>query len=162
MNSNVAAKAKQLMDDQIDLISQLQQLLTEEYATLNHVPVDELERLAGEKQSLVSQLEQINHNWQDMLHALSTEFTLEGIPKKLKEIDSGNAFGLLDRWKKLGELSHEVQKQNRVNSAVVTLRQQVTEQAMNILRGQSVGGTTYGKEGKERSLNTGGHTIAKA
>lgn len=162
MNANIALKAKQLLEDQIDLVDQLTKLLGEEYQILNQANPDGLENLAGEKYNIVTQLEHLNRNWQDLLHALNTEFTLDGISRKMNELDSGKKFELVSLWEKLGELSRGVQQQNIVNGAVVTMRHQVTEQAMKILRGQTMGGSTYGRGGREVNLDVGGNTIAKA
>jgi flagellar biosynthesis/type III secretory pathway chaperone len=124
--------------------------------------MEEVQKVSDRKQNLVNDLEVLNQSWQDFLRAQKAEFTLEGIRKAILALEQAEPQGLPALWEKLGELSQTCQRQNTINGAVVILRQQVTNQALDILRGQSMGGSTYDNKGGKKPSGGVGHTIAKA
>ncbi|MDH5545551.1 MAG: flagellar protein FlgN [Gammaproteobacteria bacterium] len=161
--SAAAQSAKQLLDEQINILTQLSQLLRVEYDLLSTQKPDDLQSYGEQKQNMVNDLEVLNRSWQDFLRAQGCEFTLEGIRKCLVQMDTGATLGLESLWKTLSTLSKDCQQQNMINGAVIALRQQVTQQAMDILRGQSMGGSLYdNKGGHKPGDGSSGHTIAKA
>lgn len=163
MTHSASQTARQLLQEQVDALTQLNELLRVEYDVLNTQRSEEVHTLSEKKQNLLLDLEVLNRSWQDFLRGQGAEFTLEGIAKTMETLEKMDSQQLPSLWQQLGELSRTCQQQNTINGAVVTLRQQVTKQALEILRGQSMGGgDVYDNKGGQKSAGGLGHTIAKA
>lgn len=165
MASTFASQAKQVLEQQIALAQSLLNIMRREYDTLRQSGPTELQEFTDNKNKLVAELELVNLSWQTLLKSANVEFTQDGIRKALDKADNDPAKNLSVLWDTLANTAKECQKQNAINGAVITLRSQVTDQALAILRGQSLAETTYDPSGKQQygsGSNTGGHTIAKA
>lgn len=164
MTTSSSQQAKQLLTEQIDILTDLNELLRLEYDIMNTQNTDEVQKLGDKKQNYVNDLEALNQTWQDFLRSQKAEFTLDGIRNAILKLEKAEKQGLPVLWEKLGDLSQACQKQNTINGAVVILRQQVTQQALDILRGQTMGGnSTYDNKGEQKSSGGNvGQPIAKA
>lgn len=161
--TTMSQHARQLLSDQVEILTRLNETLRIEYDIMNTQKTDEVQKISEQKQNLVNDLEALNQNWQDFLRSQKAEFTLKGIRTAILKLEKAEPQKLPMLWEQLGDLSQTCQHQNTINGAVVTLRQQVTQQALEILRGQTMGnGDTYDNKGGQQSSSGLGHTIAKA
>lgn len=161
--TTMSQHARQLLSDQVEILTRLNETLRIEYDIMNTQKTDEVQKISEQKQNLVNDLEALNQNWQDFLRSQKAEFTLQGIRTAILKLEKAEPQKLPMLWEQLGDLSQACQHQNTINGAVVTLRQQVTQQALEILRGQTMGGgNTYDSKGGQQSSGGPGHTIAKA
>jgi len=158
--SQFAQQAEQLITAQKDQTEQLLNLLKQEYDLLKNRQVDTLEALSADKQVIVNTLEQMNQTWQSTLREHNIKIDLAEITKALQNADNNASQGLFQSWQTLSELAKACQRQNQINGAVLVLRQQVTQQTIDLLRGQTNEGT-YDTNG-QRKPGGEGHSLAKA
>ncbi len=162
MSNNFASTARTLLEQQIAVTGDLVSTLQTEYNILKKVDTGDLASLSQQKQSLIDQLETLSQQWLGLLLDDQTEITAEGIRAHLQAADPDNSLRLLPLWEQLGQLARECQRQNQVNGAVLVVRQQATQQALDILRGMPPEGqASYGPQGTTRTTAPG-VTIGKA
>ena len=158
--ADFAPHAYQLLTDQLKETQTLLDLLNQEYDVLKQRQTDNLEAISQQKQLAIDALEQLNQQWQTVLRDNNIKIDITLITQALRHADDQSAQGLLPLWESLGKLAKECQRQNQINGAVLLLRQQVTQQTLNLLRGQSNEGT-YDTKG-QRKPGGEGHSLAKA
>lgn len=151
METSFAQSAQRLLGEQVTLTDKLVHLLQDEYEVLKHRDAGNLDDITQQKQQLVEMLEIANHQWQDALHKSHIKITLAEISEGLRQCDPENKYDLLSAWEQLAQLAKECQRQNMVNGAILVLRQQATQQTLDILRGKLPGEDTYGPAGHTKN-----------
>jgi len=166
MSNPFATVAKTLLDQQVDVAGQLLAMLQQEYRLLKREEEGDLAELSQQKLALVNQLESASQKWLASLKQARVEITLDGIRAGLGTHDPAGSQGLVASWEKLGELASECQRQNTVNGAILVVREQTTQTALDILRGKVPGeDTTYSAKGRSSGYtapNGSGGTLGKA
>lgn len=165
MSNSFADMAKTQLEQQVSVTEQLLTMLQKEYRLLKREEEGDLNELSQQKLNLVNQLETLSQNWLASLKQANVEITLDGIHDGLTTQDPDGSLELVNRWEKLGELATECQRQNTVNGAILVVREQTTQTALDILRGKVPGeDATYSAKGRSANYSPSGSggTLGKA
>ncbi len=154
--------ANALLEKQLMLSEKLITLLKRESDVLNLRNVESLEELASEKQPIVLDIDTLNQHWLSLLELEGATLDANGISRFLKEYDNQKMTSISTLWEKLLTMAKECQRLNAINGATLSLRNQVTQQIMSILRGHIPGDSLYDLQGSEKPNYAGGRSIAKA
>lgn len=161
MDQDFANAARPLLEQQLSVTTELLTTLQTEYKVLKQMDSCDLTSISQQKQTLIDQLEGLSQAWLGLLLDTQAEITSEGIRAHLQAADPQETLQLLPLWQQLGEQARECQRQNQVNGAILVVRQQATQQALDILRGMPEGQPTYGPKGTSGS-GVPGLSIGKA
>lgn len=154
--------AKSLLDKQLTLTTKLHTLLLNENEKLHSRQGDFIETSANEKQPIILNIDTLNQHWLSLLELEGADIDIEGINIFLNDYDKSKATNLLYLWENILNMAKKCQRLNTINGATLTLQNQVTQQAMAILRGHTPGNTLYNYQGSETPNCIGGKSIAKA
>lgn len=164
MDEKFAKSAQFYLSKQVDIAGQLLAVLREEYEALKVTDSAALETITEHKRAVVDDLDKLNQAWQGILRAQKVPMTTDGIRGTLNTSDQKFNYKLTETFTCLGDTMMACQRQNTMNGAAITLRQQSIQVALDILRGNSAIPATYGPRGQRPSGSNGaaGFTIGKA
>ncbi|MDH5300703.1 MAG: flagellar protein FlgN [Gammaproteobacteria bacterium] len=166
MSPTFASIAKTLLEQQTSVAEQLLALLQKEYRLLKREDEGDLSDLTQAKLVQVNLLEDLTARWLGSLKQAKVEITLDSIHAALEKQDPGQSLGLVSLWEKLGAVASECQRQNTVNGAILVVREQTTQTALDILRGKVPGEeVTYSAKGRSSGYTAprgSGGTLGKA
>ena len=149
-----------LLRAEYDCAGKLEAVLVAEADALTNRDVDVLERLVGDKHSLMHAFETLEHRKQQILEQAGFAGASQDIETCLDWCDDR---GQLKRgWHLLLERLAVCQQQNRINGATLELSRRHAQQALSILRGQSAPVPLYNPTGASMPGNDGGRSLAKA
>lgn len=154
--------AKSLLEKQLALATKLHTLLISENEKLHLRYGDFVETIANEKQPIILNIDTLNQHWLSLLELEGAKLDVISIKKFLSEYDRKESTNLLHMWQNILSMAKQCQRLNTINGATLTLQNQVTQQAMAILRGHTPGNTLYNIQGSETPNSVGGRSIAKA
>jgi len=154
--------ARALIEKQLMLTEKLNTLLQREFDVLHMRNTDSLDVLASEKQPIILDIDTLNQHWLSLLELEGAKLDVDGISTYLKTYDTKKSTQVFPLWQSLLNQAKESQRLNTINGATLTLRNQVTQQAMSILRGHTPGDSLYNIQGSETPNYAGGRSIAKA
>ena len=154
--------AQFLLERQIQLTSQLHDIVKQEYEILNSRITDALETLSNDKQPLIIEIDQINQQWLALLETESVSLTPYKISLFLEDYDVVNGSSLRKTWQALLKTAKDCQKANEVNGRIISLRYQATLQTLHILRGNNPSDNIYNGQGTKTPTYSGGQELAKA
>lgn len=164
MDEKLAKSAQFYLSKQAEVAAQLLIILQGEYNALRVTDSSELETITEQKRAVVDDLDKLNQAWQGILRAQKVPMTKEGIQNTLATIDPQQRYKLSETFTRLGDTMMACQRQNTMNGAAITLRQQSIQDALDILRGSGPTQATYGPRGQRPtgSVAVAGYTIGKA
>lgn len=151
-----------LLSAQTALAERLHDLLTREYDLLTRVTAeapDDLGRLLADKQALLAEIAEADRQLRETLAAQGLAADSTGLDALLARLDDSG--GLARSWQRLAALLHECETQNLTNGGLVELSQRQVQFALDVLRGETTGTSTYGADGHTRSLGRS-RSIAEA
>ncbi len=151
-----------LLEKQIALTDKLNALLQKEFDRLHIRHGESFEALSNEKQPVILDIDTLNQHWLALLELEGVSLDVSEIKVFLQKYDAINSSTLLSMWNNLLEKAVKCQRLNTINGATLTLQNQVTQQAIAILRGHTPGNTLYNIQGSETPNFAGGRSIAKA
>lgn len=154
--------AEALLEKQLLLTDKLNGLLQQEYDTLHMRHGESIDVLSNEKQPIILNIDTLNQHWLALLELEGASLNVDAIKTFLQEYDAINSTMLLSLWEKLLAKAIKCQRLNTINGATLMLQNQVTQQAIAILRGHTPGNTLYNFQGSEMPNFAGGRSIAKA
>ncbi len=130
---------------QTTFAQQLLENLASEHDALLAADADSLDKVVGEKQALLKQLETglANITQSISMHGFAADFS--GFDTLLQQLPENTP--LHRQWERLQELTGECKQQNEVNGGIVSLKQRHIRQALDILKGAHPGKNTYDKQG---------------
>jgi len=149
-----------LIADALELIGRLhQQISLEAEALLSSAIPETLADIAAAKQQLVKQLEQNNQQLNRALSMQNLPSTDEGIQNyfKLAEKSGFEIEKASSLWKQIKTLSTECRKLNEQNGMSINLLMLHNQRALQILKGQPLSASTYGRDGTSH-----GNTIMRS
>jgi flagellar biosynthesis/type III secretory pathway chaperone len=131
---------KRLIDAELELATQLQQLLQQENDVLSHRFYSELPAITEQKIRLVEQLEaRANQRQQIVAPDASAKKAWQGLVSK-------DAL-LKDSWDQLQQELDLCKRVNRINELVVNRSLKATQRVLSIIRGGSIEQDLYSKAG---------------
>ncbi|MDX5298663.1 MAG: flagellar protein FlgN [Gammaproteobacteria bacterium] len=155
-STNPVIQLKQLLEQDLVTLSQLQATLADERKALDSRDTAVLQKITHDKDALLNQLRE---------RARSKVCTLVNIgyrPEKGHPGDFIRASGvrpLIDLWEQAERGLRDVQFQNEVNGRVIGHLQRRLARLADIMRGKAQQPKLYGAQGQERSV---GHTSVLA
>jgi len=164
MDEKFAKSAQFYLTKQAEVANQLLEILRSEYESLKVTDSAALETITELKRATVEDLDKLNQAWQGILRAQKITITKEGIQGALAANDPRQQFKIVDTFAHLGDTMMACQRQNTMNGAAITLRQQTIQDALDILRSGNTAQSTYGPRGQRatQSIGVAGYTIGKA
>lgn len=149
-----------LLHAEYDCAGQLQSVLTAEASALVDRDINALEALVREKNTLLQTLETLELRKKQVLEQAG----LSSAPNQIEaSIDDCDERGQLKRgWHLLLQRLARCQQQNRANGATLDSSRRYTQQALSILRGQTVPVALYDPRGSNTSSHDSGRPLAKA
>jgi len=143
-----------LLSNALKSSQKLLELLNVESDTLRQrMDAAALTRIAGDKRQVIAQLEQFT---QQLSQVLATEKLVVNHDNIQAYFGKADAIGLSSQnarsqWANITALSQKCRILNEQNGASIDLVNRHTQRAIQILRGKSPLGTTYGRDGSTRS-----------
>ena len=138
---------RSIFDSQITAATQLLELLKKEHDAVADQNADDIEQLLNAKQAQIECLETLTTKQDRLLVEAGFNPSRSTTEKFLIQHDTGGSFELINLWHRLSDVVMQCRDQNQRNGRLVTLRRRKTEQALNILRGQSPDSQSYGPDG---------------
>ena len=160
MDKELASHAlDELLSKQLSDTSTLISLLEQEKAVLAHDP-EAMERLAAEKQHVISRLEELHNESNSLLQQTGYAGDRDGMQAFLAWCDNKD-HKLHKRWDELLDNIENCRRLNQINGMVVEKSTQSLRHALAILCGQTLTDVSYDASGSTVSDN-GGRPLAKA
>jgi flagella synthesis protein FlgN len=147
------------IEAEVDTARSLLDALESELQALNARDASSLEKIIAEKDQLVSRLNQLGHQRDQLLSSLGYTTDRQGLDACIAHYDQQQSIG--KTWEELMSLVETCQRQNQVNSGIVQLNQQQVVQALQILRGEKDNADIYDPNGRRHSSHVS-HQIAEA
>jgi flagellar biosynthesis protein FlgN len=154
MMENTWVIAEKLILNILLLTQQLNQQLTQESEILKSAPQPgDLDSSTANKKQLVSQLEELNQqvsqilaveklpNNQDGINQYFQNATLAGLPTT----------GTVNNWQQIQAICAECKALNEQNGASIELLSNHAKRSLDILKGNTRGANTYGRDGVSKS-----------
>ena len=138
-----------LVQQGIQQVKQLLDVLEQEYLSLQHTDPERLENIIQQKDHLLKDVVAFAEKQNHLLIQMGYPADKGGIGKLLHDIYDDNEQSQL--WNNFQELLNNCQKQNEINSGVISLSKRQTTNALDLLYGFSAGGKTYGPTGESLS-----------
>jgi flagellar biosynthesis/type III secretory pathway chaperone len=138
-----------LLEDGIQRATGLMNLLEEEYRSLQHIDPEHLESVTQTKKELLKELQIFAESQDLLLKNMGYTTDREGIEHYLLHLNDGNS--LRHKWHTLQDLLKRCQKQNKINSSVITVSKRQTTNVLDLLYGLAADTKTYGPGGESRS-----------
>jgi flagella synthesis protein FlgN len=138
-----------LLHNGIQQATRLIDVLKKEYQSLQHIDPTQLEILTQRKQQLLDELQAFAKSQDLLLKNMGYSANREGLENYLH--NSGDQLRITQRWNDLQDLLKKCQKQNKINSAVITISKRQTTNALDLLYGLAAGTKTYGPTGESQS-----------
>lgn len=131
----------------------LRLLQTEQQMLGQKLQADIIAATAANKKTVVSQLEQLGKQFEQVLATEKLTFGKEGFDHYLsKAKQSGFDISQSQQaWQQLTDLSRQCRSLNEQNGASIELLTRHTQRSIQILRGRSLLTTTYGPDGCTRN-----------
>jgi flagella synthesis protein FlgN len=123
-------------------------ILRQERAALQQRRAPEIESIVGEKQRLITALEQHVRTAGSALRAAGLPASREGMTRWLR---SHNDPRIEQRWQRFEHLSLECRQENLLNGSLVENARRAASQALALLRGDSAPSAVYGPGGTTAS-----------
>jgi len=149
-----------ILKQQIEAASDLQDLLTQERAALESRDLEAFDKIVAEKQTLVSQLDDLERT----RNTLVTQAGYSGEPEKFDDYLTAEDQGsrLTKQSEQLRSILSECFQLNRINAGMVELSYHYLNQSLAVLRGtEGPQKDTYGPQGKTIESSDSQRTIAK-
>jgi flagellar biosynthesis/type III secretory pathway chaperone len=138
-----------LLDDGIKKTTQLLNLLVQEYHLLQHSNPEQLEEIISEKDQLLKILKVFVDDQNNLLRHMGYSGDPAGIHQYFDDnVDDKQIRAL---WFELQQNIKSCQKQNEINSGLITLNQRQTTNTLDLLYGLAAGEKTYGPKGESRN-----------
>jgi flagella synthesis protein FlgN len=150
-----------LLQQQVDSARDLTALLGREREALEGKDPEQITAVVTEKQSLLSQLSQIEMNREKLLHSLGVKNTPEAFNRFIQENDTNDQLATLAD--ELRSVLDNCFQMNRVNGGIAELSYHYLAHSLAILRGgEGENETTYGPQGKTKAPADNQRSLAKA
>ncbi len=118
-----------LIRHEISALTQLLQLLDEEYTLLDGKQPDALQQLAQHKQQQLDALQQLSHRREYTMSQLGIS------PAEQAGLPFADGTDLQLLWQQMISLAQQCRHRNRINGSIVDTATRQTRQALEILRG---------------------------
>lgn len=152
MHASNASPARELNEEHRAAKSLLQ-LLEQEQAVLVNADVEALIKLTEEKAKLAAHMSQLAKRRHSALQAAGFEAAETGMKAWLA---SPGATAADDKaWNELLALAQSAKELNRINGLLISQHMTRNQNALNILQGNSQGGTFYGPDGQATTKISG-------
>lgn len=148
-----------LLSSLTDKLTQLVNVLQQEQTALVHKEFDAVVTLAGSKQTLSAEIEQLETQRLALCQQLQIHSDFTSINAFLGGLSSKLATRFEQQWDTIIRLGKECSDQNQVNGILVAHQQRHTQQALALLRGISGQNEVYSARGaqqiQDRQLSLG-------
>lgn len=146
---------------EIVISGRLLENLRDENAALSGNDPERIGQVAGNKQQTLAELEALDREREDLLHAAGFRNGRETPEDYITRCDPQQQTTILRNWRRLIELAEACQRQNTINGALIQSGLRHTRHALSLLQGQPATETTaYGPRG-QLSAGFSGHSLGK-
>ena len=134
---------KKILTDIATFSEQLEQILRQEYETLNQQDFDQLMELTRQKQKLVEQLDNLDKQRQQLSSGH------ESFKSYLQSLSDGSQ--LTKQWHVIRQKLKQCREQNEVNGRLLQKKQQLSAEMLNLLSGnKDAAPATYEADGTQQ------------
>ncbi len=150
-----------LLRDIAEHLTQLSQILENEYTSLSDNDLERIIQAANDKNRLFELIEDLEKERHTVLLAAGLDFDSSGIMAYLQRSPSQANNETASLWQQIETLTRQCRKQNQINGIILEKNRRRTEKALAILKGQSPQMGTYNASG-ETCHSQSRHSLAKA
>ena len=138
-----ASTLQQLIEAELEAAQQLLEILKQEYEALQQPTPDDLEQV------IVKKLEQLKRmaEQSESRNAFFSKQSFGATPESIEQYIGDQGSETRKAWADLCETAQQLEQQNLANGGLISLGQQRTQIALNIITANSNENKTYGKEG---------------
>lgn len=154
MAENTWKTAEKLILSTLHLAKQLHQQLVQEAEMLKTSPqVELIDKITAQKKQLVSQLEDFNSQFEQLLAAESLPSNQEGINGYFQRAEDAGlqTTETVANWKQIQLVCSECKALNEQNGAGIELLSLHAKRSLDILKGKTTASNTYGRDGVTQS-----------
>lgn len=151
MSMNAMQQLSSILQSELNLSSQLSQLLQQEREALKNADLGQIQLLTQQKQPHIVQLEQLGRQREQLLKAAGFpggKAGLEAFIANHAEPESQHLNSLLT---KLRHVARSCRDNNQINGGIVNVNRQYLVRAISILRGRDPETSAYGPGGEYTS-----------
>lgn len=133
----------------IQQTTRLLDVLKQEYQSLQHTDLQQIESITRQKQEILRDLDLFVEAQNSVLINMGYSTDRQGLECFLENLLSDTKHNQL--WSDLQSLLMMCQKQNEINSGVIAISKRQTTNALDLLYGLSTASKTYGPTGESQS-----------
>lgn len=142
-------------------LTELAQTLQQEQIALSQNAFSAIETLARDKETLSSEIEQLERQRHALCKQLNINSDFASIQTYLNGISAALVTRLEQQWDTIISLGNECASQNQVNGIMVAHQQRHTQQALAILRGISGNSEVYSATGSQQQGTEQQHSLGR-
>jgi flagella synthesis protein FlgN len=139
----------------------LAQTLQQEQNALSQNEFSAIEKLAQDKESLSTEIEQLERRRIALCKQLNIKSDFSSIQTYLSGISAALVTRLEKLWDSIVTLGNECASQNQVNGILVAHQQRHTQQALTILRGITGSSEVYSATGSQQQVIDQQHSLGR-
>ena len=148
-------RLNELLQQEVDAVNSLNKLLADEERAIAARDADAMERLGGEKQSLLNDLGTCHLEHAKLLEGAALSDDRNGLATAMQQC-AGSAHDISTIWQQLQELLTQCQRQNQINGRLLASGQLSTQRALAVLLGvRSDEGELYHPDGRSAPTSKG-------
>ncbi|WP_043888124.1 flagella synthesis protein FlgN [Methylophaga thiooxydans] len=151
MSMNAMQQLSSILQAELNLSSQLSQLLQQERDALKNAELDQITSLNQQKQPHVVQLEQLGRQREQLLKAAGFPGGKTGLEAFIANHSEPEAQHLNSLLNKLRVVAKSCREHNQINGGIVNVNRQYLVKAISILRGRDPETSSYGPGGEYTS-----------
>ncbi len=151
MSMNAMQQLSSILQSELNLSSQLSQLLQQEREALKNADLNQLQLLTQQKQPHVVQLEQLGRQREQLLKAAGFPGGKAGLEAFIANHAESEAQHLNSLLTKLRKVAKSCRDNNQINGGIVNVNRQYLVRAISILRGRDPETGAYGPGGEYTS-----------
>ncbi|WP_438970325.1 flagella synthesis protein FlgN [Methylophaga sp.] len=148
MAMNAMQQLSSILQSELNLSSQLSQLLQQEREALKNAELSQITLLNQQKQPHVVQLEQLGRQREQLLKAAGFPAGKAGLEAFIANHPESEAHHLSSLLSKLRVVAKSCRDNNQVNGGIVNVNRQYLVKAISILRGRDPETSSYGPGGE--------------
>jgi len=151
MSMNAMQQLSSILQSELNLSSQLSQLLQQEREALKNAELNQITLLNQQKQPHVVQLEQLGRQREQLLKAAGFPGGKAGLEAFIANHPEADAQHLNSLLAKLRMVAKSCRDNNQINGGIVNVNRQYLVKAISILRGRDPETSSYGPGGEYTS-----------
>jgi flagella synthesis protein FlgN len=151
MSMNPMQQLSSILQSELNISSQLSQLLKQERTALKAADLNLIHQLTQQKQPFIVQLEQLGRQREQLLKSAGFSSGKSGLEAFIANLPQAEADKLNPLLSKLRTVARSCRDDNQINGGIVNVNRQYLVRALSILRGRDPETGAYGPGGEYTS-----------